>query len=99
MATSVEFHAAARSEFDEAFDWYAQRSHGAAIAFASEVEAAVEKISADPERFAKTYAGCRYCPLARFPYCVIYHSAQGKTVVVAIAHAKRRPGDWRHRLD
>jgi len=53
MATSVEFDVAARSEFDEAFDWYAQRSLGAAIGFASEVDAAVEKIAGDPERLAE----------------------------------------------
>jgi plasmid stabilization system protein ParE len=98
MATSVEFGPAARSEFDEAFDWYARRSHGAAIAFASEVDTAIEKIAADPERFAGTHAGCRYCAIPRFPYCVIYHHTRSKIVVVAIAHAKRRPGYWRPRL-
>ena len=51
MATSVEISAAARFEFNEAFDWYAKRSPGAAIGFAAELDAAIEKIGADPNSF------------------------------------------------
>ena len=61
MANPIEFDAEAREDFDDAFGWYAERSLGAAIGLASEIDAAIEKIIADPERFAKTYAGCRYC--------------------------------------
>jgi plasmid stabilization system protein ParE len=97
MATSVEFDRAARAEFDDAFDWYAQRSHGAALAFASEVDSAIERIIADPRRFARTYAGCQYCLLDRFPYYVVYRFINEKIVVIAIAHGRRRPGYWRSR--
>ena len=58
MARSVNFDVAAQAEFDNTFDWYAMRSLGAAIGFASEVDAAVELIAADPERFPGSYAGC-----------------------------------------
>lgn len=98
MAEPVEFDAAARREFDEAFDWYAERSVGAAIGFASEVDAVVESIAAAPERFAHTYAGCQYARLHRYPYCVVYNHSHVGLVVIAIAHAKRRPGYWRNRL-
>ena len=72
MATSVEFDGAARAEFDNAFDWYAQRSPGAAIGFTSEVDAAIEVIAANPERFPETNAGCQSYALHRYPYRVIY---------------------------
>ena len=98
MATSIEFLSAARVEFDQAFDWYASRSHGAAIGFASAVEDVIDKVLAGPERFARTYAGCQYCPLPRYPYSLVYYSTKGRVTFVAVAHAKRRPGYWRTRL-
>jgi plasmid stabilization system protein ParE len=97
MAIPVEFNALAREEFDEALNWYAERSKGAAVGFASEIDAAIEKIAADPDRFPGTYAGCRQCSLRRYPYCVVFHHTSNKITVVAIAHAKRRPTYWRHR--
>ena len=98
MAMSVEFDAAARAEFDEAFNWYATRSPGAAIGFATEVDVAIDSIAADPDRFQRTYAGCQLCRLKRYPYCVVYYRAGTSVRIVAIAHAKRRPGYWRDRL-
>jgi plasmid stabilization system protein ParE len=97
MARRVEFLDAARREFDDSFDWYAQRSHGAAIGFASALDRALERVLADPGRFGQTYANCQYCKLHRYPYCVIYRRVEGGIEVVAVAHAKRRPGYWRRR--
>jgi plasmid stabilization system protein ParE len=97
VATRVEFDAAARAEFDEAFDWYAERSPGAAMGFAAEVDAAVEQVAADPDRFPRTFAGCQRCSLQRYPYSVVYYRTSSKITVAAIAHAKRRPGYWRDR--
>ncbi len=37
MAKAIEYLSEARVDFDEAFDWYAQRSVGAAIGFVSSV--------------------------------------------------------------
>jgi plasmid stabilization system protein ParE len=98
MALSIEFVPDARAEFDEAFNWYAARSVGAAIGFATEVDVAIESISAEPHRFVRTYAGCQLCRLRRYPYCVVYHHIGDTVSIVAIAHAKRRPGYWRSRF-
>ena len=98
MAIYVELGTSARSEFDEAFNWYAERSVGAAVGFASEVDVAVEKISATPGRFPLTYAGCRRYMLKRYPYNVIYYSTDERIFIVAIAHTKRRPTYWKSRL-
>jgi plasmid stabilization system protein ParE len=92
MAACLEFSPAARMEFDEAFDWYAVRSIGAAIGFATEVDVAIDSISADPKRFVSTYAGCQLCRLKRYPYGVVFHDHCDTITIVAIAHAKRRPG-------
>lgn len=98
MGASLEFDADARAEFDQAFNWYAERSVGAAIGFATEIDVAIESIAADPNRFVRTHAGCQLCRLKRYPYCVVYYRAGDTVRVVAIAHVKRRPGYWRNRL-
>ena len=71
MATSIEFDVAARAEFDDAFDWYANLSLGAAIGFASEIDAAIELITVDPNRYPGTYAGCQCCALHHYPYRIV----------------------------
>jgi hypothetical protein len=46
------------------------------------------------QRFAKEIRG-----RARvFPYAVLYSIEDDYILIVAIAHGKRRPGYWRHRL-
>ncbi|MGM0489578.1 MAG: type II toxin-antitoxin system RelE/ParE family toxin, partial [Planctomycetota bacterium] len=97
-AQPIEFDADARAEFDEAFNWYAQRSVAAAIGFVSAVDVAIESILADPNRFVHTYAGCQVCRLKRYRYCVVYYQTDVTIHVVAIAHAKRRPGYWHNRI-
>jgi plasmid stabilization system protein ParE len=62
MATAIRLDSAAREEFDEAFDWYAKRSTGAAIGFASEIDAAIEKVAADPGRFPKPSRTAKRAP-------------------------------------
>jgi plasmid stabilization system protein ParE len=94
----VEFEAAARADFDEAFSWYAERSIAAAERFVDEVDEAIRKISSDPKRFPRSYGGCQRCQLQRFPFSVIYLYDSERVKVIAIAHTKRRPTYWRRRL-
>jgi plasmid stabilization system protein ParE len=48
MAKPIEYLRDARVDFDESFDWYAARSVGAAIGFASAVDDAMDTILDDP---------------------------------------------------
>ena len=97
MAVIIEFRPEARADFDAAYNWYAERSVAAAIGFASEIDVAIESIVAAPNRFVRTYAGCRSCRLKRYPYCIVYHQVADVIHVIAVAHAKRRPGFWQTR--
>jgi len=99
MAKPIEYLQGARADFDESFNWYAERSAGAAIGFASAVDDALELIVTDPNRFPSIHGGCAYCALKRYPYRVVFRDEPGRIVVVAIAHAKRRPGYWRARQE
>ena len=97
MAKAIEFLEGARTDFDQSFDWYAERSARAAINFSLAVDKAIEAITPEPARFPSTYAGCRYCMLKRYPFTVVFRDEVDRLVIVAVAHAKRRPGYWRCR--
>jgi plasmid stabilization system protein ParE len=43
------------------------------------------------------HAAARQLKVRGFPYLVAYRIRPGDVYVVAVAHAKRRPGYWRHR--
>jgi plasmid stabilization system protein ParE len=93
----IDYLPEARRDFDESFDWYAKRSKQAAVHFVIAVDAALSAIAADPERFVAVDDLHRACPVTRYPFRIVYRVAAGRVVVVAIAHAKRRPGYWKDR--
>ncbi len=97
MVKPVEFLPGARADFDQACDWYARRSVAAAIGFASVVDAALETIVDDPNRFPRLSGSCAYCALKRYPFRIVFREEARQLVIIAIAHAKRRPGYWKHR--
>ena len=94
---TVKFHPAARAELREARLWYEERSPLTAIAFGQEVAAAVSRIARTPMRFPLAEHGTRRVGLRRFPYTLFYRAGAQETIVVAVAHQKRRPGYWKVR--
>jgi plasmid stabilization system protein ParE len=93
----IDYLAGARRDFDESFDWYAERSTQAAVRFANAVNAALLNVSADPTRFASADGTHQECPVKKFPFRIVCRLVENRVLVVAIAHAKRRPGYWRKR--
>lgn len=94
----IEYLTGARRDFDVSFDWYAERGSQVAVRFAAAVDAALEKVAVDPTQFASPDGVHRQCPVKAFPFRIVYRLVQHRVLVVAIAHAKRRPGYWRHRV-
>ncbi len=93
----VEFDIEAGVEYDEAVEWYRKRSPKSALKFVLTIGKALENIAADTNRFPRVEAGCQRCGLQPFPYSIIFHQLPDKVLVIAVAHAKRRPGYWRNR--
>jgi plasmid stabilization system protein ParE len=93
----VEFHEAASEEFASAFDWYWERSAGAAARFAGEMSRAVASIAEAPQRWPAGIHGTRKFLLGRFPFAVIYRELPSIIQVLAVAHGHRRPGYWKGR--
>lgn len=94
----VDYLPGARRDFDDSFDWYVQRSLQAAVRFADAIDAALAAVTRSPERFAAVDDVHRECPVRRFPFRIVYRVVRNRILVVAIAHAKRRPGYWRDRI-
>ncbi|WP_437979388.1 type II toxin-antitoxin system RelE/ParE family toxin [Sorangium sp. So ce295] len=88
---------AALAEAEEAAAWYAERDPRIAARFAEEIEAALNRIAEAPDRWPTARYGTRRVRLTRFPYVVVYRDESTRILVVAIAHAKQRPGYWRKR--
>jgi plasmid stabilization system protein ParE len=95
--SELEFLPVARIEYANAFDWYLQRSVRAANRFVSEVEAAIDEIRRDPERFARWDETYRYRQLATFPYFIAYRLHDDEIVIVAIRHAAQDQDAWKGR--
>lgn len=93
-----ELHREAVLEAVDARDWYDSQSVAAGDRFEFDLDRAYSQIKADPLRWPPYLHGTRVLKLARYPYLVIYRHRPAEILVVAIAHAKRRPGYWKGRL-
>ena len=85
---------AAEADYLEALLWYGERSQRAAAGFEAEFENALAQIAAAPLRFALCDHRHRRFLMRRYPYQVVYRSEGGSIVIVAVAHAKRKPTYW-----
>lgn len=94
----LEFHPESKSESREAIDWYWSRSRVAALDFADELKAALTRLGKAPQICPPYLRGTRRMLLDRFPFCVVFRERPHDIQVVAVAHAKRRPGYWAKRL-
>jgi toxin ParE1/3/4 len=93
----VTFHPDAASELQGAYDWYLRRSEPSALALALEIDIAIERIAASPTRWPKLAGEIHRYLLKRFPFSLIYRIKHGEIQIVAVAHARRRPGYWQLR--
>lgn len=96
--TAVRFHPDAIAEAKAAREWYQERSPAAANAFMKELDHAVEQIAEFPKRGPSFLHGTKRYLLGRFPFSVVYWGRPQSTEIVAIAHARRRPGYWKERI-
>lgn len=94
----IPFLPAAEAEFLEELDGYAAEDLELAADFLAEVEAAAQRTALFPEHGSPHLAGTRRIVLRRFPYSFVCVIEPESTLVVAIAHHRRKPGYWRNRL-
>jgi toxin ParE1/3/4 len=95
---AFRFHPLAWEELEAADDWYQSRSFDASLAFLSDLDTASEDILQVPQRWPKYLYGTRRVVLQRFPFSVVYLDDPDLVTIIAVAHAKRKPGYWKGRL-
>jgi len=92
----------ADAEVMAAAQWYENQSPGLGERFLSETIDSFSVIERLPRRSARvhfqTTRDIRRRLLDHYPYAVVYEVRTSECLVVAIAHAARRPGYWRDRL-
>jgi len=93
----LRFHPAALAELRKSADFYAVRSPQAAQQFALAMDQALQAVLADPQRYVRVSRRERGCRVEKFPFQIIFRVVGDVIFVVAVAHAKRRPGYWKRR--
>ena len=86
----------AEAELQSAALWYEEKRRGLGIEFVAVVDGALQSVLDNPEacpvwRRNRPY---RKRSLKRFPYVVFFRIDSSTVEIVAVAHAKRRPGYW-----
>jgi plasmid stabilization system protein ParE len=94
----VRVHPDAEAESDGAFEYLWDQSESAALGFDAELRDAFGRLRRDPQMYAKYLHGTRRILLNRHPYFVVFRELPRKIEIIAIAHAKRRPGYWKKRI-
>ena len=81
-------------ELVEVAAWYRGQRPGLELEFLAEVDRVLPLIGGSPASFPRLID----VP-PRFPYAVIFMDLVAEVRVLAVAHAKRRPGDWLDRVE
>jgi len=99
VAGKIRFHPKAEQEAEGAVQWYRERSTMAAAGFVAELSHAVQQVAETPERWPRYIANTRRYIFPVYPFSLIYRLLQHEVTIVAVAHAKRKPGYWISRKD
>jgi len=82
----------------QAREFYLSKSPAVEEAFRQELERAIALIQDHPETWPTYVLGTRRFILNRFPYSLVYTTDGTHSLIVAVAHAKRKPGYWTSRV-
>jgi toxin ParE1/3/4 len=90
----------AEAELQSAAIWYVGKRPGLGIEFVAIVDKAFQSTLENPEAYPVWRPDRPYRKrlLKRFPYVVFFGIDAATIEIIAVAHAKRRPGYWLDRL-
>jgi plasmid stabilization system protein ParE len=95
----VQLRPAAKRDLREAVEWYRAQDVDLANQFLDEVYRILALLERFPNLGGPVYgitdAAVRQLPVSNFPYQVVFRRREHRTIVVAIAHERRRPGYWK----
>ncbi|MGO9173315.1 MAG: type II toxin-antitoxin system RelE/ParE family toxin [Rhodomicrobium sp.] len=94
---NYRFLDAARRELIDAGRYYAAKNRQLVEDLENEVDRALEYLCEFPKAAKRIDAIYRSYKLHRFPYLLIYRIEDAELVIVAVAHAAKKPDYWRGR--
>lgn len=92
------FHPGAAEEYARAVEYYAGIAPELGSHFHDEIERLIHEVRHQPGRFFHFSPPAQRALARKFPYSVVYLEKPDRVWIVAVMHAKRRPGYWRERL-
>ncbi|MGO9264173.1 MAG: type II toxin-antitoxin system RelE/ParE family toxin [Candidatus Binataceae bacterium] len=98
----IELHSGAIRDLGDAADWYEVQRPSLGTAFLNEVSRAFSVIAENPRMWPvwpdwRSRTRVRRLILQRFPFAIAYIIQRQRVLILAVAHAHRRPGYWRTR--
>ena len=93
MSYQYHFLEAAQLEYEEAVEWYLQKSHKAANGFIASVEETLKLICNNPNRWRNEYANFHELGVKKYPYSLVYtiEAEMQRVIINAVFHGKRTP--------
>jgi toxin ParE1/3/4 len=89
-------------DLTEAASWYEGQQPGLSDRFLEELEKQLALIRNHPLAFPTTReiknSKVRRALFPRFPYAIVFLERETDIRIIAVAHHKRRPGYWLHRV-
>jgi toxin ParE1/3/4 len=92
------FHPEAGEEYAHTVEYYADILPELGNRFHDEIERLIREVRRQPDRFLRFSPPAQRALVRKFPYSVVYLDQPDRVWIVAVMHAKRRPGYWRERL-
>ncbi len=92
-------HPACRAEIADALRWYRDKDARVGRRLHDAIEHAAEMVRAMPHTWPAYLYGTQRFITIGFSYSFVYRVNGSMIEVIALAHAKRKPGYWRDRLD
>ncbi len=93
----VAFHRAARAETKRAKYWFVERDPHSPELFQRSLDTAIATLEQYPEAGLAYLLGTRRMVLESVPYSLVYRIHLRRITIIAVAHARQRPGYWRDR--
>jgi len=85
----------AKGDVRRAAKWYERQREGLGREFVSEVDAALARITGNPQQYEVVHREIRHSILRRFPYGVFYRIRANKISVFAVVHLKQDDIVWK----
>jgi len=99
----VVYEHRALQELHHEVRWYERRARGIGERLLAQIEERIGEIAAAPESFPRDANHPRarraLMPRRTFPFSIVFSLREdGVIFIIAVAHAKRRPGYWLRRM-